>query len=65
MPGKSNWEAYEEIRRIDPGVKVLFMSGYSKDIVLGKDLEAIGFDFIPKPVALEHMSGKIRKAIDA
>ena len=64
MPGKNGWETYEEIRKIDPNVKVLFTSGYTKDIVLGKGLEEKEFDFIPKPLALEDMLEKVRKALD-
>lgn len=33
MPGKNGIEAFEEMRNIKPDVKVLFMSGYTNDIL--------------------------------
>ena len=65
MPRMNGWQAYEEIRKINPDVRVLFTSGYTKDIVLTKGLEEREFDFIPKPLALQDVLEKIRKTLDA
>jgi len=65
MPRMNGWQAYEEIRRVNPDVRVLFTSGYTKDIVLSKGLEEREFDFIPKPLALQDVLEKIRKTLDA
>ena len=64
MPKKNGREVYEEIRRIVPHVKVLFTSGYTKDIVLDKGIEDGEFDFIAKPLSLGELLGKIRQALD-
>ncbi len=65
MPRKNGWQAYEEINKISPNVRVLITSGYTKDILLSKGLEGREFDFIPKPLALQDMLEKIRKVLDA
>ncbi len=39
MPKKSGREVYDEISRIKPGTKVLFTSGYTRDVVLEKGVE--------------------------
>ncbi|MDD3846976.1 MAG: response regulator, partial [Syntrophorhabdaceae bacterium] len=60
MPRKNGWEAYEEIKKINPDVRVLFTSGHMRDIVLSKGLEEKEFDFIPKPLAMHDVLEKIR-----
>lgn len=64
MPKKNGREVYEEIRRINPRVKVLFTSGYTKDIVLNKGIEDKEFDFIAKPLLLDELLQKIREVLD-
>ncbi len=64
MPKRNGREAYEEIRRIDPHARVLFMSGYTRDIVLDKGVEEGKFDFIAKPLLIEKLLTKIREILD-
>jgi two-component system cell cycle sensor histidine kinase/response regulator CckA len=64
MPKKNGREVYEEIRRVAPHVKVLFTSGYTKDIVLNKGIEAGEFNFIAKPLSLNELLWKIRDVLD-
>jgi CheY-like chemotaxis protein len=49
MPRKDGKSAYEEIRKIRPDMKVLFMSGYTKDIVITKGVLEEEVFFIAKP----------------
>ncbi|HBL23116.1 MAG TPA: hypothetical protein DDZ40_03260 [Deltaproteobacteria bacterium] len=64
MPKKNGREVYEEIHRINPRIKVLFTSGYTKDIVLNKGIEDKEFDFIAKPLLLDELLRKIREVLD-
>jgi len=64
MPKKNGREVYEEIRTTNPHVRVLFTSGYTKDIVLDKGIEDREFDFISKPLSLERLLQKIREVLD-
>jgi len=64
MPKRNGREAYEEIRRIDPFARVLFMSGYTRDIVLDKGVEEGKFDFIAKPLLIDKLLAKIREILD-
>jgi PAS domain S-box-containing protein len=65
MPGKNGREVYEEIRKVDPSIKVLFLSGYPSD-VMGKEggLEK-GFDVMLKPVSMNDLLVKVRNTLDA
>lgn len=64
MPKKNGKEAYDVIRRINSGVKVLFSSGYTADIIHKKGVLDEGLNFISKPVTPYHLLEKIRTILD-
>jgi len=64
MPKKNGREVYEEIHGINPHVKVLFTSGYTKDIVLNKGIKDKEFNFIAKPLSLNQFLKKVREVLD-
>jgi two-component system, cell cycle sensor histidine kinase and response regulator CckA len=49
MPGKNGKEAYEEIRKINPSIRALFMSGYTGDIVLDRGVKDTTVDYAQNP----------------
>ncbi len=63
MPRKNGKEAYDTIRKIKPGIKALFMSGYSKNI-LEKDTLKEGLHFISKPFVPTELLRYVRKVLD-
>lgn len=63
MPNRNGKEAYDEIVKIRPGVRILFMSGYTADIIDAKDLE-VGAEFIAKPFSSNDLARKVRKILD-
>ncbi len=64
MPIKNGREAYEEIMSLNPGAKVIFMSGYTDDIIVGKGLLEADTELIPKPITPDRLLGKIREVLD-
>jgi len=64
MPKMNGQRAYEEISKIRPDAKVLFMSGYTSDIVQEKGIITDGFNFLHKPVTPMEMLRKIRELLD-
>ncbi len=65
MPKKNGPEAYEAIRAIKPDVKVIFTSGYTRDVFLDKGVEDGKVNFLQKPVSLSALLTKVREALDA
>jgi two-component system, cell cycle sensor histidine kinase and response regulator CckA len=64
MPKKNGREVYNEIIKINPGIKVLFTSGYTRDVVLDKGIEEKEFDFISKPVTPKKLLYKLGEILD-
>jgi polar amino acid transport system substrate-binding protein len=64
MPGKSGAEAYEEIRKIKEGVKVLYTSGYPRDFIEGREEIARKIELLMKPVQPMALLKKVREMLD-
>lgn len=64
MPGKSGKEAYDEIRKITPDIKILFASGYSPDIIRDKASLGNGMAIIFKPVSPMELLKKVRSVLN-
>ncbi|MHB8880310.1 MAG: hybrid sensor histidine kinase/response regulator [Thermodesulfovibrionales bacterium] len=64
MPKKNGREAYEEIRKISPDIRALFLSGYAADVITRKELLDGDMDFIRKPVSTRDFLKKVREALD-
>jgi PAS domain S-box-containing protein len=64
MPRKNGKEVFDEIRGTRPDVKVLFVSGYTGDVMIDKGVESETVDFIPKPVSVNKLLRKVREVLD-
>jgi len=66
MPKKNGREVYDEVRRIKPDCKVIFTSGYTRDVILDKGMaEGDTFEFIPKPITPYVLLQKVRQVLDS
>jgi nitrogen-specific signal transduction histidine kinase/CheY-like chemotaxis protein len=64
MPKKNGREAFNEIAKINPRIKALFISGYTRDVVLDKGISAREFHFLSKPITLHLLLSKVREILD-
>jgi PAS domain S-box-containing protein len=64
MPEMSGRELAEQVHVRKPGIKVLFMSGYTDDAMLRHGLERGRFPFLQKPFALRDLGLKVREALN-
>lgn len=64
MPKIGAKDVFDEIRKIQPDMQVLFMSGYSSDIILKKGIPEKQVNFITKPVAPDALLAKVREMLD-
>ncbi len=64
MPRMNGKEAYLAINAIRPGIKVLFASGYTADIVHKKGILETGMEFVLKPITPSDFLKKVRAVLD-
>ncbi|MBI5640265.1 MAG: PAS domain S-box protein [Nitrospirae bacterium] len=64
MPKKNGKEVGEVLRKENPLVKILFMSGYTMDIIKNRELTESGFEFIHKPIRPQDLLIKVREILD-
>lgn len=64
MPEMSGPQLANRILSARPGVKVLFMSGYSDDATAAHGSLEAGAEFIQKPFAIDALAGKVRVLLD-
>jgi signal transduction histidine kinase len=63
MPLLGGAEAHEEIRKMNPDIRALFMSGYASDTLPANTLSDERVAFIPKPVSQKKLLRAIREAL--
>ena len=64
MPGMGGKELAQRFQEISPRSKVLFMSGYTGDVVIRHGVEQGNVDFIQKPLVPNKLVRKIREVLD-
>jgi len=64
MPGKGGKEAYEEMRKGSPDLKVVFVSGYSANAVHESFVLTPGIPFLSKPYTPASLGRKVRETLD-
>jgi len=60
MPKMSGKDAYEEIKKMSPGFRTLFLSGYTMDMISRMDIEA-GMDILNGPDVSNGLLRKVRE----
>jgi PAS domain S-box-containing protein len=65
MPNKSGAKAYEDILKIDPKMKAIFMTGYPVDMYKNDHLKYDGCELIKKPIFIIDLTRRIREMLDS
>ena len=65
MPGLTGRETAEAVRGLFPAVNVLYMSGYTDDLVIRDGNFEPGVTFIQKPFSSAELAGRVREVLDA
>ncbi|MBW2346608.1 MAG: transporter substrate-binding domain-containing protein [Deltaproteobacteria bacterium] len=64
MPEMNGRDLAQRIRGIKPGIRCLFMSGYTADLIAHHGVLDEGVAFIQKPISLETLASKVREILD-
>jgi DNA-binding response OmpR family regulator len=65
LPGMNGRMLSERVEKLRPGIKVLFVSGYSEDVITHHGELRSGTNFLPKPYTRETLSRKVREVLDS
>jgi signal transduction histidine kinase/ActR/RegA family two-component response regulator len=65
LPGMNGRQLAEEVRLRQPGIRVLFMSGYSRDTIVDQGRLDPGVEMMQKPLTQEILADRIRAALDS
>jgi len=64
MPEMKGSELARRLQSLRPGVRVLFASGYSEDVIAHHGVLEPGVDFLPKPYSIATLAQRVREALD-
>jgi hypothetical protein len=64
MPHMSGREMAEQLKTLQPQMKVIFMSGYTSDIMVRHGVETAEIEFLPKPFSPSKLAAKVREVLD-
>jgi PAS domain S-box-containing protein len=65
MPGMNGRELAQRIAAIRPGTKVLYMSGYTENVIGHDGTLAAGISLLQKPFTLQALNRKVREVLDS
>jgi DNA-binding response OmpR family regulator len=64
LPGRNGKEVFDEISRMKPGIRAVFMSGYTGDAVIDKGITEESVDLLQKPLSVLALISKVREVLD-
>ncbi len=64
MPMMNGRELEQRIRAIQPGIKSLFMSGYTANVIAHQGVLDEGVFFLQKPFSIHDLAAKVREALE-
>jgi CheY-like chemotaxis protein len=65
LPAMGGREVAEQLRSVRPGVKVLYLSGYTDDAVVRHGILEDQVHFLSKPFSPAVLAQKVREVLDA
>jgi signal transduction histidine kinase/CheY-like chemotaxis protein len=64
MPGMNGRKVADEAKRRKPGLKILYMTGYSRNAIMHQGRLDPGVELIQKPITSSHLAAAVRKVLD-
>jgi FixJ family two-component response regulator len=64
MPGINGRDLFVKAAQKCPGLKVIYLSGYTDNVIAHHGILDEGIQFIQKPFSLEVLTAKIREVLD-
>jgi PAS domain S-box-containing protein len=65
MPGMNGRDLAAHLQARHPHMKVLYVSGYTANVIAGQDMLAAGLHFLQKPFSKQELAAKVREALES
>jgi DNA-binding response OmpR family regulator len=65
MPRMNGRQLAEKVQQNRPGIRVLYISGYTNDAIAHYGVLDPGLWFLPKPYSLSSLIAKVREVLDS
>jgi PAS domain S-box-containing protein len=65
LPGMDGYELYRSVMALRGAIPVVFMSGYTDNVLAEKGVEEVGAAFLQKPFSHDELAAKVRAVLDA
>jgi two-component system, cell cycle sensor histidine kinase and response regulator CckA len=64
MPDLNGKDLSDRLRKSNPSIKTIFMSGYTADVIAHHGIMEKEFHFLQKPFSLKQLAAKVREALE-
>jgi CheY-like chemotaxis protein len=64
LPGMNGRELAERFKTVRPGIKLIYTSGYTQDIIANRGVLHSGVAYVHKPYTAEEIANKVREALE-
>ncbi len=64
MPGMNGRVLAERVSAQLPTIRVLFVSGYTEDLIVDRGVLKTGIEFLAKPYSIEQLARRVREVLD-
>ncbi|MEW6404983.1 MAG: PAS domain S-box protein, partial [Chloroflexota bacterium] len=64
MPGMNGRELADQLKILCPGIRCIFMSGYTANVIAHRGVLDEGVQFIQKPFSTKGLAAKVREALE-
>jgi CheY-like chemotaxis protein len=64
LPGLTGKDLADRLQDVRPGLTVLFMSGYTEDVIAHRGVIDPGLHYLPKPFTPRRLAEKVREVLD-
>jgi two-component system, cell cycle sensor histidine kinase and response regulator CckA len=65
MPGMNGQVLSDKLKKLQPDLKTIYMSGYTDNAVVRQDFSSSNITYIQKPFTLETLTSKVKQVLDA
>jgi two-component SAPR family response regulator len=64
MPGMNGRVLAERVAALLPNIRVLFVSGYTENVIVNRGVLKHGIEFLAKPYSVEQLARRVREVLE-